>query len=627
MKPEHKKYILENINKKSIKDIAQDLGIRERNIRKFLEARGQDIPQAKGVVATSFTSKFSLAGRIDALDPRFLFWVLFLVAFVIKVIVLIAFQKSIFSNLTILDMADYDKWALEIAGGRIIGTSAFNALPFYPYFLGFIYYLIGHSLFAVRFIQILLGSFTCVLIFSITKRMFNSTVAMIAFCLMLLFKEFYSYEMLVLPTTLGIFFYVAIIAMLFSALEKPRYLIFIFLGLVTGMAILNRAYALSLLIVIPGLIAYFIKKPLAKFVYIVLFLKFTLLMVSLATVHNYLASRDFVPITAHGGVNFFIGNNPSADGLNIKMPFIVGKGSKELLHDMKRIAEEELHKTLKPSRASSFWFSKGMDFIKQNPGAFMRLLGNKLNAFFCGFDLSDMISPQVLASYIPILSAFFVDFRFVIPLAIVGLWLTFSNRKEFVSIYAIIIGHVLSTILFIVVGRYRLAIAPIFVIFAAASIVAIFGSIASGKHQQYITSLIAVALLFVYLNNPSLERKFSLNLSANYTFLGGYFLESGDSPSAIRFFEKAVFLEPRRSEAHNMLGLGYFSDGQYDNSLEQYNIAINLNPNLYQAYNNMGMVFEKLSMPDKASSAYQKSLSINPGQPDIQERMTSLMAQ
>jgi len=37
MKPEHKKYILENIKKKSISQIAQELNLKDRKINKFLE--------------------------------------------------------------------------------------------------------------------------------------------------------------------------------------------------------------------------------------------------------------------------------------------------------------------------------------------------------------------------------------------------------------------------------------------------------------------------------------------------------------------------------------------------------------------------------------------------------------
>ena len=36
MKSEQKKYILDNLGKKSVKEIAKDLGIKERKVKKFL---------------------------------------------------------------------------------------------------------------------------------------------------------------------------------------------------------------------------------------------------------------------------------------------------------------------------------------------------------------------------------------------------------------------------------------------------------------------------------------------------------------------------------------------------------------------------------------------------------------
>ncbi len=53
MKPEDKKYILENINKKSIKEISQELNIKERKIRKFLEKEkraGKEKPEVRAPI-------------------------------------------------------------------------------------------------------------------------------------------------------------------------------------------------------------------------------------------------------------------------------------------------------------------------------------------------------------------------------------------------------------------------------------------------------------------------------------------------------------------------------------------------------------------------------------------------
>ena len=58
MKPEHKRYILENVNKKSIKELARDLNIKERKIRKFLEkTRKNQKPPPPAEVARTVVDK------------------------------------------------------------------------------------------------------------------------------------------------------------------------------------------------------------------------------------------------------------------------------------------------------------------------------------------------------------------------------------------------------------------------------------------------------------------------------------------------------------------------------------------------------------------------------------------
>ena len=332
-------------------------------------------------------------------------------AFAVKLTVLTAFGNTLFGDLLVLDMEDYDTWAMTVARGQLIGDTAFHGLPFYPYFLGLVYFLLGHSMFLVRFLQILIGSISCVLVFSIAKRLFSPAVGLITFCLMLLFKELYFYEMMLLPITLGIFFYLIIIALMFSVFDRPNTLKIAVLGILTGLSSLNRAYTLFLLPVIPVMLWLFLDKgSKKKYPYIICFMLFAFMAIAPATIHNYMASRDFVPVTAHGGMNLYIGNNPASDGTSVKVLFAVGVGSKELMHDMKLLAEKELARTLKPSEVSAFWQAKTLEFAGKNPGLFFRLLINKINVFFCGFDISDTISYRVLSDHLPFLKIFVFDF-------------------------------------------------------------------------------------------------------------------------------------------------------------------------------------------------------------------------
>src|SRR2546427_12552899 len=56
------------------------------------------------------------------------------------------------------DAEAYDRWAQEIASGDWIGKEIFYQAPLYPYFLGLIYTVAGHSLVCVRLLQMVLGA-------------------------------------------------------------------------------------------------------------------------------------------------------------------------------------------------------------------------------------------------------------------------------------------------------------------------------------------------------------------------------------------------------------------------------------------------------------------------------------
>jgi 4-amino-4-deoxy-L-arabinose transferase-like glycosyltransferase len=244
-------------------------------------------------------------------DQKKLYIFLFCLAFILKLIVFIQFNRSIFANLLVLDMKDYAGRALSISGGNIIGSEPFSKMPFYPYFLAFCIALFGKGYAIIRFIQIILGSLSCVFAYIISSRMFNERVGIIAFFMMLLFRELYSYEMLIMPTTLGVFFYLAIAVVMFSIFERYSLARIAFLALLVGCSCLNRAYMLYLVPAILLILGFSAGITLTKRIKgIFLFSVISLLVISSAPLHNYLASGEFIPFTTHGGMNLYVANNP-----------------------------------------------------------------------------------------------------------------------------------------------------------------------------------------------------------------------------------------------------------------------------------------------------------------------------
>ena len=71
------------------------------------------------------------------------------------------------------------------------------------------------------------------------------------------------------------------------------------------------------------------------------------------------------------------------------------------------------------------------------------------------------------------------------------------------------------------------------------------------------------------------------------------FFESGDYPSAVLSFTKAIALNPDYADAYYNRGLGYVYSGQYDKALNDWDKAIELNPNHSSAINNRKILLER----------------------------------
>ena len=82
-----------------------------------------------------------------------------------------------------------------------------------------------------------------------------------------------------------------------------------------------------------------------------------------ATLHNYIASKDFVLITSNGGVNFYIGNGEEATGIFYPAKDITF----ETESSSRSYVERLFGRDMKPSEISAYWFERSFDFIKRHP--------------------------------------------------------------------------------------------------------------------------------------------------------------------------------------------------------------------------------------------------------------------
>src|SRR5262249_10921572 len=105
---------------------------------------------------------------------------IFLAALAVRMVHVWQLRESPFFDILLGDAHGYDEWARRIAGGEWIGRGVFYQAPLYPYFLGTIYSLIGHSVLGVRVIQAVVGSASCALLALAGRRFFSPMVGAVA---------------------------------------------------------------------------------------------------------------------------------------------------------------------------------------------------------------------------------------------------------------------------------------------------------------------------------------------------------------------------------------------------------------------------------------------------------------
>ena len=98
--------------------------------------------------------------------------IIFILALGVRFINLETIKDNPFFNYPIMDEKYHDQWAQEIAQGNLFGRVPYYRAPAYPYFLGLVYKLFGHSYYIPRLIGIIIGALSCMLIFLTGKEIF-----------------------------------------------------------------------------------------------------------------------------------------------------------------------------------------------------------------------------------------------------------------------------------------------------------------------------------------------------------------------------------------------------------------------------------------------------------------------
>lgn len=518
---------------------------------------------------------------------------IFALAWILRFLHVLDLRASPLVEAPMLDEYYHVEWARSLAAGDWIGSEAFFRAPLYPYLLGLSFALFKGSAFAARIVQVSYGALTPVALFFLSRRLVprgGDVAAGLVACLYP-FLIYFDNELLIvsLIVLLDLLLLIAIlradevpswgrwllagVVMGLSAIARPNVLVFapFVLGWVWWRERTRGPLAASGGRVAPICCSTPARTAAARFGCLVIGV---VIVVSPVTIRNYLVEHDFVPIASQGGINFYIGNNPKADGVAALVPELgIGWENEEGI----RLAERAEGGPLKPSEVSAYWYRRGREFILGQPGAGARLLLKKLVLFWDRFELANNKDIYYFGNMSSVYRALgWLSFGVIAPLGFLGMWAC-RRKPAAVLMMAFVFSYMAGVLAFFVNARYRLPVVPCLIAFGVSGILWLWERHVRRDYRRFAAGIAAVAA-FAFV--------------VNFDFYGTHV---GD-----------------RAQTHNMLGLAHARMGRYGEAIAEYGRAIELSPGYSGAYNNMGRSLEKLGRDREAGEAYYTAAERDP---------------
>ena len=534
-------------------------------------------------------------------------------------------RRAPFFDVLLGDARSYDAWAQRIAGGDWFGREVFYQAPLYPYFLGALYAIAGRDLLAVRLAQAVIGAASCVLLAQAAARLFSRTAGIVAGLFLAFYAPAIFFDGLIQKSVLDVFF-VCLALWLMSGIvansQRSTPGRWMALGATLGGLALTRENAVVLVAVIALWIMVGIGEPLVggrrraapgRVIPAAAFGLGLAMILAPVALRNYVAGGGLYLTTSQFGPNFYIGNNPKADGTYMSLRF--GRGAPEFeRQDATDLAELALGRPLSPAEVSGYWTDRALGFITSQPGAWLALLARKFRLLWTADEMLDTESQETYAEWSAPLKfgGWFGHFGVLVPLAVLGVWLWWPDRRRLWVFQAMALAYAASVLVFYVFARYRFPLVPFLILFASGGIGALTAAAGPAVRRPPLAApvIAIVAAVAVFTNWPVLPASLMKAITENN--LATAFQDNGQLDQAIVHYQRSIAYRTDYAPAHNNLGVALRAQGRLDDAMASYQRALAVQPDYPDAHYNLANALLDKNRPSDAAAHFRIALGAIP---------------
>lgn len=537
----------------------------------------------------------------------------------LRIFYIVQLHGSDLWGLLSLDARFYSDLARRVASNLSLPEGVITYNPLYPVFLGILYRIFGESLLVIRIFQSAIGLVTVWLLYEAGCRLSargavrNVRAGLLAAAMAVLYARFVLFEGSLLATSLVTLLLTASVTLLLvideaiergGSLSAPAVLPLVTFGIgaMLGAGAMGRP---NLFLLLVPAVPLWIGLKHRKWLPAAMCLLGSVLLLLPPAIHNGAATGRFIPLSAHGGINLYVGNGPEADGTFSPPPGM--RASMEGYVADARIRAEALSgRAMTDGEASRYWAREAIDAARADWRRWFALLGRKIMLFWNGAEISDVIDLSFYREVSWALRLPILPFSLISALALVGflaLWRV-AERRGIILIFA---GAGLASVLpFFVNTRYRMPVVPILILSAAFFVSWAVGALHGRRWRSIGVSGAACIALLSMTARPMVM----VNRSAGYTFIGNYHLEQGQEEKALAAFESAHRLDPDRVEAAVNYARILRRGGDHGRALTLYEKAYGRWPDFPMLAVEYGSLLEETGEREEAEELLRYAVSL-----------------
>jgi 4-amino-4-deoxy-L-arabinose transferase-like glycosyltransferase len=331
--------------------------------------------------------------------------------------------------------------------------------------------------------------------------------------------------------------------------------------------------------------------------------------ISPVTLRNRVVSGEWVLISANGGVNLHIGNNPE-----FTKTMDIRPGS-----DWGRLLSVPFENGCKShADADAFFTRKVMNYAIHEPGSFVKGLLLKSWWLFSSREQPRNMSMYSFGKHSTLLRRLVWQWRgigfpfgIVGPLALLGLLMSVRKRRAALIAAACLAIYSASLVLFFPSARYRLPMIPVLITFA------VYGSIHLGSVirnvRQCSIGIVLVILTALFMNTHPPFPSDSSNMDAELgTYVGIGLQVRGELSKAITQYESVLESWPDYADAYYYLATALRDSGRRLTAVVYFKECLTVEPEHAKAMHGLALILFQAGEVEDAEVLMYRVIALEP---------------